>query len=382
MNLTYILGNGMDLQLGLPTRFKDFYDWAEKEDKNNLFLPHNYNVEENENWSDFESMFIDVFNDYLRLYNGKSDSLKLKEYLNQYNTHMVLNNAFNLSKEDFFDFLVEQVDQVGTLLEEYLLVIDNEIKKSKTTKETMNKIKYDLYHLDKMFMNNLANRQKIREYIGKYPTSRYFVNIITLNYTSTTKILNESMSNSVPIKVDDRTFTFSKSSTPTYLHGRLYSPEWKEGITLGTHSITQIDEEFRDLENAKFLSKIDKTKLVMGRRDYSQAKQILSNESNIIVCYGVSFGMSDRELLATVLNKAQENKAIIIFYEYFSSIGSLAWVRQKLKKKVMQNFLNVLPELQNDEEAKNNVSKNLIAIPINNTENLIQIKSKIYPVKG
>ena len=64
MKITYVVGNGLDLQYGLKTKYKDFYDFQykvyierkEKEEYSNLIYESLFSdkINEYENWSDFE----------------------------------------------------------------------------------------------------------------------------------------------------------------------------------------------------------------------------------------------------------------------------------------------------------------------------------------
>ena len=57
MNITYIVGNGLDLQYGLKTKYKDFYDFQHK-----VYMER----KEKEGYSNFiyEALFFDKVNDY------------------------------------------------------------------------------------------------------------------------------------------------------------------------------------------------------------------------------------------------------------------------------------------------------------------------------
>ena len=58
MNITYIVGNGLDLQYGLKTRYKDFYEF-----QNKVYISRKENEEEYSNFI-YESLFSDEVNDY------------------------------------------------------------------------------------------------------------------------------------------------------------------------------------------------------------------------------------------------------------------------------------------------------------------------------
>ena len=58
MNITYIVGKALDLQYGLKTRYKDFYEF-----QNKVYISRKENEEEYSNFI-YESLFSDEVNDY------------------------------------------------------------------------------------------------------------------------------------------------------------------------------------------------------------------------------------------------------------------------------------------------------------------------------
>ena len=65
MNITYLIGNGLDIQLGLKTKFSDFYDrYLQLNEHNNMISIRNFcnSLRKDReikycNWSDFEKRF-------------------------------------------------------------------------------------------------------------------------------------------------------------------------------------------------------------------------------------------------------------------------------------------------------------------------------------
>jgi len=57
MNITYIVGNGLDLQYGLKTRYKDFYEF-----QNKVYISRKENEEEYSNFI-YDSLFSDKVNE-------------------------------------------------------------------------------------------------------------------------------------------------------------------------------------------------------------------------------------------------------------------------------------------------------------------------------
>ncbi|UXU70207.1 bacteriophage abortive infection AbiH family protein [Mammaliicoccus sciuri] len=380
MNLTYVLGNGMDLQLGLPTSFFDFYKWAEKNNKENMFLPHTYEEKNIDDWADYETVLINIFNDYLILYSEYDKELNFPKYLDIYTEQLDKHKNETLSKDkvEFFSFLVDQVDNVSTVLEEYLLVIDNKVKNIKDVEATFVKIKERLLYIDKFFQANTRQRDRIDAYISKFNSMQRRINIITLNYTCTSEMLYYAFKSSEDVIINKKPLIFHNANKLLYLHGRLTSPQWSEGITIGVHSTDEIDENYRDLEDAKYLAKSVKMSDIIGSKVYKNATEILSDNGNIIICYGVSFGKSDKALLAAVVNKARKNKALIIFYEYVqkNNGNTLPRTVRHLKKRILNKIYSSFSDLTDEE--KENINNNLIAIPIDDNKNLIPNELRLF----
>ena len=60
MRVTFLIGNGFDINLGLNTRYKDFIDVYKKPNENDdvvIKTFKNHLVENKENWSDAELAF-------------------------------------------------------------------------------------------------------------------------------------------------------------------------------------------------------------------------------------------------------------------------------------------------------------------------------------
>jgi len=82
MNITYLIGNGFDLNLGLDTRYSDFYDYYLEQpdpEKSNLkklrqsissYCDKNNILEEKINWSDAELGLGQFTNEFVDVENG------------------------------------------------------------------------------------------------------------------------------------------------------------------------------------------------------------------------------------------------------------------------------------------------------------------------
>lgn len=373
MNLTYVLGNGMDLQLGLHTSFFDFYEWAEKNNKENMFLPHRYENKDEESWSDFENKFIEIINDQYYWFLGQEDNIIQKDYIEYYEKLPLSYAPEQHTTHDFVEFIVDEFDDLILYLDEYLTIIDNRIKNHPNLKNILTKVENDISHLTKLFNNNEENVKRINEYIKTSNTLDF--NIATLNYTSTTMLLKKNITNSLHVKYGGNTSTFRHKNTKAlYVHGKLEDETWNAGIVLGTFSTSVLHKDLQAYESSKFLSKIDRLKTMMGREDYTKFENLFNSKRNIIVCYGVSFGESDKKLLDIVLQKAFKGEAIILFYEFENSKKSLARREYNLREDLLKKFSS---SLDLEEETILKIKENFIAIPINEKVNFLSNDNKL-----
>lgn len=105
MNITYIVGNGLDLQYGLKTRYKDFYEF-----QNKAYISRKENEEEYSNFI-YESLFSDKVNDYE---NWSDFELSIGKLTKE---HDLISSSVEM-KEKFIDDFSEVVDD----LREYLRI--------------------------------------------------------------------------------------------------------------------------------------------------------------------------------------------------------------------------------------------------------------------
>ena len=105
MNITYIVGNGLDLQYGLKTRYKDFYEF-----QNKVYISRKENEEKYSNFI-YESLFSDKVNDYENWSDFELSIGKLTK------DNDLISSSIEM-KEKFIDDFSEVVDD----LREYLRI--------------------------------------------------------------------------------------------------------------------------------------------------------------------------------------------------------------------------------------------------------------------
>lgn len=262
--ITFLIGNGFDINLGLKTKYSDFY---------NEYLESNKDVDKNSNvgkfcemiasdyetWSDFEGAFAqkiwgtkDVVSDILYDF-----STKFSEYLSKQVALCNYNDKEIIRK--FQKFLTNGYDTLEPVDKEIIKNKDNELHSDDVT-----------------------------------------INFINFNYTNTLdKLLNLYVSNNkdgkrlssykVP-RVNGSVFCSKSIGQILHIHGVLGG-----NIITGVDSLQQLANE--DLRNdnkiAKYCVKSEMNK-DYGKADAENKFAEMINRSSLIYAYGLSFGESDR----------------------------------------------------------------------------------------
>lgn len=153
MNITYLIGNGFDLNLDLKTRYSDFYKYyLEKDSKNDTIKKFKYDLSNSlENWSDLE--------------------FELGKYT----------STFQDGKEqEFIELLDDIQDNLADYLETQKLDFElSDAMRSKIIEDIFSPSKY-LNDREKQDFNNLMKGFFAQSYVAK---------LITFNYTQSLEIL-------------------------------------------------------------------------------------------------------------------------------------------------------------------------------------------------
>ncbi|HEU9676921.1 TPA: tryptophan synthase subunit beta, partial [Streptococcus pneumoniae] len=160
MNITYIVGNGLDLQYGLKTRYRDFYEF-----QNKVYISRTENEEKYSNFI-YESLFSDKVNDYENWSDFELSIGKLTK------DNDLISSSIEI-KEKFIDDFSEVVDD----LREYLRI------QQEKNLEKGNAIDF-ISTLDDMRTSlPVINQPAIDKKYNENPHQDDIVNIVTLNYT-------------------------------------------------------------------------------------------------------------------------------------------------------------------------------------------------------
>lgn len=323
MKIVYLIGNGFDLNLGLKTRFTDFYKYyLAQESANQTIKDFKKALDENINkWADLEL----VLGDY----------------------------AQNFTKDTADDFRGLLID-IQNHLAEYIQLQQTEFSISE---EDKNKINEDLF-----FPNNYLNDREKRnfyEYKKNYGLYDYVADIITFNYTDTFERMYEYDGG----KKQLGSHTYSNNryvntlNTIEHIHGTTES-----NTIVGINDISQLNnEELR--KSKKIIRCIIKPEMNKNAGTLRDDRSFgLINEANLICVFGMSLGATDAIWWEAIANRLLNSNSTVIFFTVNGGIPE----RQKfLLEDYKDEIREKLLSYSNFSEAQKNAIFDKIFVCIN-----------------
>ena len=308
MKILYILGNGFDLNLGMKTSYKDFYDYyksiistnenIEKLKKN---ISNNY-----KNWSDLE--------------------YALGQYTDEFKT-----------VEDF-DVVFEDI---GEKLAEYLKTEEDKFKP-----ETINQEKFfkDLVKPEEYLLP--ADKISLNNFKSKFNNGNWDINIFTFNYTRTIEKIIENKKN---IKLGYHPVGTASAilSSIEHIHGYV-----DERMVLGVNDVSQ-------LKNKEFHNNIDVLEAIIKEKCNRAYRHTIDNQfttkiqqANLICIFGSSIGDTDNMWWKLIGQKLINEIPIIIFTKGEEVISArIGYKNNRTERKMRKYFLNKT-KLSDEEKEK------------------------------
>lgn len=204
MNITFLLGNGFDIGLGLKSGYKDFYPYFIEKSREDNMIKKEIEADKKAdypNWSDLEVAL------------GKFTK--------------------NVSKEMVSQFIEDKVE-MDTLLKYYLKDEEKFFKYDDAQMKTM--IKKALEHLKNG--NSVNEKNQIGKTLNSYKNEDYLYQCVTFNYTKCPDLIWESISKEI---VGNHTYQGSNRNerfdTVLHIHGTLEDNE----MLIGVNDESQID---------------------------------------------------------------------------------------------------------------------------------------------
>lgn len=296
MNITFLIGNGFDVGLGLKSRFKDFFPIYKilSENKSEEIKKFSEDINEDlDTWSDFES----ALGEYTTQFSKKSKAVFLKrledfelefiKYLKGQEENLLLHNKIGLDfKESLANYYSTKV-----------LHPESSLK------------------IDKVYVN-YANQSRI-------------YNFINFNYTNLLeKCISKIPQNIVSKhKYNEREIN-DKIGKIIHIHG-----------TYGLYPIIGVNDssQIKNKELAfdpRFCRYLVKPTLneALGQGNDAIATELI-NKSSIICVYGMSLGSTDKKwwdcILTWLYSHAERQLVIFVYDELFSTDTSLGFIAKQ-----------------------------------------------------
>lgn len=308
MNVTLILGNGFDLNMGLPTSYSDFYKYYLQVDS-----PKSTNLikqeigEKPRNWADLEKSLGEISKKYLQ------DS----------------------------DAYIEAFENIRDELAKYLGEVD----------------KFVFPNLDNLSEHFLQDILDIDRYLDNKPKQEYRdflsvvnspndidLNVINFNYTSTVeKMMTLHNERAMPPKK----VTFHEV---IHVHQDLNT-----GILMGVNDVSQIANEGygNEFDIRSMMVKPFINEMFAAGNDY-RAKDVIRN-SNVVILFGTSFGETDEVWWKWIMSYIFGNNKRIIYCPYESEevklthetnvIRKIHYFKKKLAQRLGGNNQEVVNDL-------------------------------------
>lgn len=275
MNTVYLIGNGFDINLGLPTKYIDFYNYYLKlldmEDSPGVtaLKKHLKDCLSNEDdyWSDLE--------------------IALGNYTENFES---------------FDQLEPVYDHLHDSMQTYLRGIENSLQSLEMDRNLL----MDNIHKPERFLLP-RDKETITELYGKYGGDN-FINVVSFNYTSTIeRILN--FDNNF-LELGPTQYSPSRKAFLNriyHVHGSVNQP------ILGVNDYSQIrnTQLASDLDLQDFLIKPqinENTGYLIDRSAHTAIRQ-----ANLICIYGMSLGATDADWWKEVGELLITGKKVILF---------------------------------------------------------------------
>lgn len=301
MNITYIIGNGFDLCLGLNTRYSDFYDYYQNQPSPSEEVKQlKATIDKNkENWVDLE--------------------LALGEYTSNFKD----SNSATQVMEDLCDHLTEYLK-----LQSFLIPQSNEKLKEEMLRCLANPNEFflptDKERIESYYYNRVASNK---------------ITILTLNYTPSIESILDYVDNQ-PISINDNdSWLGSGAEVHRILHPH---HTLDDTILVGLNDESQIanqtlcnDEAFKE----NFIKPACNKMLSSGID--TQCSNVINN-SDLFVIFGSSLGATDKLWWQKIANRMVNSNSLLLLFIYNREMERTGRKLGSQKREIINNFVSHL----------------------------------------
>ncbi|MCJ1990222.1 AbiH family protein [Lactococcus carnosus] len=332
MDITFLLGNGFDIQCGLKTSYLDFY---------NHILEKKYSIDLNK---EFDEKLISKIDNiiYQEIYESK-DNIKnwadLEFQLGVFTKQLKEENQVGRLADKFLEDFEDLWDDLRDYLE--TIQIQDDIEISEDFSEVLS------ITMDNFFEGLLSQEyDEINNMLIENTGSPFNYHFISFNYTnSLQKIIKNASDISKINQFNSTSWIQIFDDKIINVHGTVDNL-----LTLGLNDESQLATDFFDIAD---LYDLIKPMSLENNREYMRrdAENVIQG-SDIIVIFGMSIGSTDKhwwEKIANTLLKNENKKLIIHLYE--EKLSSSAPRRKRIRRESKENeFLSLLDSLDLSEE--------------------------------
>lgn len=314
MNVLFIIGNGFDLQIGLPTRYSDFYQY----------------------YVSLESKSDSVNRLKKAIKDGPGDWSDLEMALGKYTAQVK-------SAQEF----CEVYDDLQSALGNYILIVDDMMKSGELVlNASFETLRKGFLYPEKVFSSDV-------EYtiIGEFDRlspglsggkSTYNANVLTFNYTHVIEHHLKKL-------FETRVINDSRHLNSTqHIHREVQN---NQSIWVGVDNEEQIEyETFRSNPDIQYRLLKPKIISTSSRRMFNDAKRFI-HSADVLVIFGASLGPSDMTWVKEVAYKISEG-AIVLFFVYngksYPSDNAKLIDQEKIKSDFIKNMKDYGSKIPDD----------------------------------
>lgn len=296
MQITFLLGNGFDVNLGMNTKYPDFYKYYCRElSSNPLIESFKDDIKGNySNWSDFELAF------------------------GQYCKNFKSREEFQIVFDDASEKLAEY--------------IANEESQYNFEKDYKSVLYRDLTYPERVLSR--ADSEIIDSHKKRWAAYGWGINVISFNYSeSLEKLLGNSSYVNLPKRNNGNSVALK---TIRHIHG--YT---NKDMVLGVNDSSQITNDIlsSDAEVLEAFVKSECNKIQKHLID-QDCKELI-NKSNLICLFGLSLGDTDKIWWEFIGERLKSNECRLIIFSKGDEIKPIHnWKKGSMERKIKQYFLS------------------------------------------
>jgi len=281
MNITFLIGNGFDINLGLKTRYIDFYKYYVKTESTTSAIKR----------------FKDEINNFIKKDCHKED----ESAIDWRDLEVAIGKwTVNLNAEDVHPLYVDIIDSLKAYLVSEFRTFDA---------DAFDRQDFFKYLLDPGKKNYpRIQKEEIRQFYNSFAGAD-LINVISFNYTRTIEMLSG---------FDGRRLTVGNNivghstiiDSVFHIHQTLDDEE----ILVGLDNVSQLaNESFQTNSHICNLLVKPKTNSLLGTGVDRDCEQVIAN-TNLFVLFGSSSGITDMKWWRAVCYRLQQGNTRMLFF--------------------------------------------------------------------